>query len=173
MSAGDAAATYAILSVGDGLIAQIPALLISIAAGIIVTRVPGENRRNLASELTEQILRQRQALWIVAAVLALFAALPGFPTLIFLSLGAGLAAIAYSLRRKEQQHSPHTASHSAASRDEWAGGRTTAYRRNTARTAPARRAGPRSLPHPGAGHTAGRKAGAGGAAVTGDSDPDR
>ncbi|WP_416042016.1 EscV/YscV/HrcV family type III secretion system export apparatus protein [Edwardsiella ictaluri] len=118
MSAGDAAATYAILSVGDGLIAQIPALLISIAAGIIVTRVPGENRRNLASELTEQILRQRQALWIVAAVLALFAALPGFPTLIFLSLGAGLAAIAYSLRRKEQQHSPHTASHSAASRDE-------------------------------------------------------
>ncbi|MDA6076060.1 FHIPEP family type III secretion protein [Edwardsiella anguillarum] len=42
MSAGDAAATYAILSVGDGLIAQIPALLISIAAGIIVTRVPGK-----------------------------------------------------------------------------------------------------------------------------------
>ncbi|AOP42336.1 EscV/YscV/HrcV family type III secretion system export apparatus protein [Edwardsiella piscicida] len=118
MSAGDAAATYAILSVGDGLIAQIPALLISIAAGIIVTRVPGENRRNLASELTEQILRQRQALWIVAAVLALFAALPGFPTLIFIGLGAGLAAIAYSLRRKERQRSPLAAGHSASDHDE-------------------------------------------------------
>ena len=46
MSAGEAATTYAILSVGDGLITQIPALLISIAAGIIVTRVPGETRRN-------------------------------------------------------------------------------------------------------------------------------
>ncbi len=88
MSAGEAASTYTILSVGDGLVAQIPALLISIAAGIIVTRVPGETRRNLAVELSEQILRQRNALWIVSAVLALFACLPGFPAPIFLSLAA-------------------------------------------------------------------------------------
>ncbi|HDO1324508.1 EscV/YscV/HrcV family type III secretion system export apparatus protein [Aeromonas veronii] len=100
MSAGEAASTYAILSVGDGLIAQIPALLISIAAGIIVTRVPGEQRRNLASELSEQILRQRQALWIVSAVLVLFACLPGFPTLVFLSLAALVAGITYWLSRE-------------------------------------------------------------------------
>ncbi|ENY71209.1 secretion system apparatus protein SsaV [Aeromonas diversa CDC 2478-85] len=100
MSAGEAASTYAILSVGDGLIAQIPALLISIAAGIIVTRVPGEQRRNLASELSEQILRQRQALWIVSAVLVLFACLPGFPTLVFLSLAALVAGITYRLSRE-------------------------------------------------------------------------
>ncbi len=100
MSTGEAASTYAILSVGDGLIAQIPALLISIAAGIIVTRVPGEQRRNLASELSEQILRQRQALWIVSAVLVLFACLPGFPTLVFLSLAALVAGITYWLSRE-------------------------------------------------------------------------
>lgn len=100
MSAGEAASTYAILSVGDGLIAQIPALLISIAAGIIVTRVPGEQRRNLASELSEQILRQRQALWIVSAVLVLFACLPGFPTLVFISLAALVAGITYWLSRE-------------------------------------------------------------------------
>ncbi|EAA3660145.1 EscV/YscV/HrcV family type III secretion system export apparatus protein [Salmonella enterica] len=97
MSAGEAASTYAILSVGDGLIAQIPALLISIAAGIIVTRVPGERRRNLSSEITEQILRQRQALWIVSAVLVLFACLPGFPALVFLSLASLVAGITYWL----------------------------------------------------------------------------
>ncbi|MGQ5524520.1 EscV/YscV/HrcV family type III secretion system export apparatus protein [Chitinimonas sp. PSY-7] len=94
MSAGEAATTYAILSIGDGLIAQIPALLISIAAGIIVTRVPGEERRNLASEVSSQIMRQRSALWIVAAVLVLFAFLPGFPVLIFLALAAMIAGVA-------------------------------------------------------------------------------
>ncbi|MFM5540427.1 EscV/YscV/HrcV family type III secretion system export apparatus protein [Aeromonas veronii] len=98
MSAGEAASTYAILSIGDGLIAQIPALLISIAAGIIVTRVPGEQRRNLANELSEQILRQRKSLWIVSAVLALFACLPGFPPLVFLGLAALVAGITYRLR---------------------------------------------------------------------------
>ncbi|VVE85798.1 EscV/YscV/HrcV family type III secretion system export apparatus protein [Pandoraea sputorum] len=95
MSAGEAATLYAILSVGDGLIAQIPALLISIAAGIIVTRVPGETRRNLADELSSQILRQREALWIVAAVLGLFAALPGFPVVVFLPLGALVALLTW------------------------------------------------------------------------------
>ncbi|MFM0515216.1 EscV/YscV/HrcV family type III secretion system export apparatus protein [Paraburkholderia sp. RL17-373-BIF-A] len=100
MSAGEAASTYAILSVGDGLIAQIPALLISIAAGIIVTRVPGEVRRNLASELSTQILRQRRALWLVSAVLVLFACLPGFPVLIFLTLAAFIAGGTFWLSRQ-------------------------------------------------------------------------
>ncbi len=107
MSAGEAASTYAILSVGDGLIAQIPALLISIAAGIIVTRIPGETRRNLASELSTQILRQHQALWIVAAVLVLFACLPGFPTTIFLALAAAVATCTYWVTRQAKR-TPHS-----------------------------------------------------------------
>lgn len=102
MSAGEAASTYAILSVGDGLIAQIPALLISISAGIIVTRVPGEKRLNLASELSAQILYHRNALWIVAAVQIIFASLPGFPTFIFLALAALIATTTYWISRHQQ-----------------------------------------------------------------------
>ncbi|WP_223879180.1 EscV/YscV/HrcV family type III secretion system export apparatus protein [Chitinimonas arctica] len=86
MSAGEAATTYAVLSVGDGLIAQIPALLISIAAGIIVTRVPGEQRQNLAKDLSEQIGRQPQSLMISGGVLVIFAIIPGFPAVVFLPL---------------------------------------------------------------------------------------
>ncbi|AKK24865.1 EscV/YscV/HrcV family type III secretion system export apparatus protein [Pandoraea oxalativorans] len=103
MSAGEAATLYAILSVGDGLIAQIPALLISIAAGIIVTRVPGETRRNLADELSSQIMRQREALWIVAAVLMLFAALPGFPVAVFLPLGGCVALLTWWVQRRARR----------------------------------------------------------------------
>lgn len=100
MSANEAASTYAILSVGDGLVTQIPALLISISAGIIVTRVPGETKRNLASELSGQIMQQRDALWIVSAVLVLFACLPGFPTLVFFALAAIIAGANWLLSRK-------------------------------------------------------------------------
>ncbi|VWD64435.1 type III secretion protein [Burkholderia lata] len=107
ISAGEAASTYAVLAVGDGLIAQIPALLISIAAGIIVTRVPSETRRNLADELSTQILRQRHALWIVSGVLVLFACLPGFPTLIFLALAAFIAGGTFLL--SQQAGSRYTA----------------------------------------------------------------
>ncbi len=83
MSASEAASTYSILSVGDGLIAQIPALLISITAGIIVTRVPGEEKQNLAKDLTNQIGHQPQALLIAVGVLMIFAIIPGFPFFVF------------------------------------------------------------------------------------------
>ena len=88
MSAGDAAAIYAILSIGDGLVSQIPALLISVTAGIIVTRVPGEQRRNLARELTDQLAAQPRSLTLAAVVLVLFGLIPGFPMHYFLLLAA-------------------------------------------------------------------------------------
>ncbi|MBJ7263451.1 MAG: EscV/YscV/HrcV family type III secretion system export apparatus protein [Burkholderiaceae bacterium] len=114
MSAGEAATTYAILSVGDGLITQIPALLISIAAGIIVTRVPGETRRNLANELSGQLLRQRHALWIVSAVLVLFACMPGFPTLVFLALAMFIAGGTFWLSRQSDSAEAGSANMDAA-----------------------------------------------------------
>jgi type III secretion protein V len=92
MSAGQAASTYAILSIGDGLIGQIPALLISITAGIIVTRVPGEERKNLAADLAGQIGKQPQALMLAACVLFVFALIPGFPVAYFLALAVALFA---------------------------------------------------------------------------------
>jgi type III secretion protein V len=88
MSASEAMQTYAILSVGDGLISQIPALLISITAGIIVTRVPGQERQNLASEMVEQMANQPRPLFLASGMLLLFSMLPGFPTLVFLMLSA-------------------------------------------------------------------------------------
>lgn len=100
MSAGDAVHTYAILSIGDGLIAQIPALLISITAGIIVTRVPGEQKKNLAAELTEQLGRQPFALWLAAGVLVVFALIPGFPAVDFLVLAAAMGGCAWMVRRR-------------------------------------------------------------------------
>jgi type III secretion protein V len=88
MAAGDALNLYAVLSIGDGLIGQIPALIISVAAGIIVTRVPGEQKKNLASDLTTQLGRYPQSLMIGAAVLGIFAIVPGFPFFIFGPLAA-------------------------------------------------------------------------------------
>jgi type III secretion protein V len=90
MSATKAMSTYAILSIGDGLISQIPALLISITAGIVVTRVPGERRRNLAADLAEQVGRQPQALLLAACVLLVFALIPGFPIAYFMLLAAAV-----------------------------------------------------------------------------------
>ncbi|MGF1740035.1 EscV/YscV/HrcV family type III secretion system export apparatus protein [Vibrio profundum] len=104
MSASEAASTYSILSVGDGLIAQIPALLISITAGIIVTRVPGEEKQNLAKDLTSQIGRQPQALLIAVGVLLIFAVIPGFPFFVFLALaGLLLGAALWLMKRNKTQ----------------------------------------------------------------------
>ncbi|AZE50009.1 Type III secretion inner membrane channel protein (LcrD,HrcV,EscV,SsaV) [Pseudomonas chlororaphis] len=101
MSAGTAMSTYAILSIGDGLISQIPALLISITAGIIVTRVPGEQRKNLASDLSEQITRQPRALSLAAGVLLVFALIPGFPVIYFVGLAGAVYAGAWWIKKRQ------------------------------------------------------------------------
>ncbi len=100
MSATQAMSTYAILSIGDGLISQIPALLISITAGIVVTRVPGEQRRNLAADLSEQVGRQPQALLLAAGVLVVFALIPGFPIAYFTLLAIAVFSCAWAIRKR-------------------------------------------------------------------------
>ncbi|EPD8212823.1 TPA: EscV/YscV/HrcV family type III secretion system export apparatus protein [Yersinia enterocolitica] len=102
MSAEEAMTTYAVLSVGDGLCAQIPSLLISITAGIIVTRVPGQDKQSLAKDLAIQVGRQPDALLLAAAILTVFALLPGFPFLIFILLAALVATPAFLLYRKKK-----------------------------------------------------------------------
>lgn len=106
MPLGDAVQTYSVLSIGDGLCGQIPSLLISLSAGIIVTRVPGEKKQNLASELTAQLGRQPQALMLAAAVLILFALIPGFPFLDFFVLAA-FTALPFFLFWSRSRHSQH------------------------------------------------------------------
>jgi type III secretion protein V len=92
MTAGEATQLYAVLSIGDGLISQIPALFIAICAGIIVTRVSDEGTsKDLAGDIGAQIMGQPRAISIGAAMLLVFAVIPGFPTAVFLILAAVLA----------------------------------------------------------------------------------
>ncbi|EEX31077.1 MULTISPECIES: EscV/YscV/HrcV family type III secretion system export apparatus protein [Vibrio] len=107
MSASEALNTYAILSVGDGLIAQIPSLLISITAGLIVTRVPGETKNNLANELVQQVSRQPSSLQMAAAVMFVFAIIPGFPWFVFGPLGLAVLGASFWLTRKEKSKEDH------------------------------------------------------------------
>lgn len=84
--------TYALLTVGEGLVSQIPALLISTASGLMVTRAGQE--RAMGGEVAAQILGQPKALGFAGGALALFAFVPGFPTIIFLA-AAGVCFGAY------------------------------------------------------------------------------
>lgn len=103
MEAADAAKTYALLSIGDGLISQIPALLISIAAGIVTTRVSSERSEHLGSEISGQILRQPKALMISAAFLMGMSLIPGFPMPPFLIIASALGLIGYALWNRDQR----------------------------------------------------------------------
>jgi len=88
--------TYSMLTVGDGLAAQIPALLISVATGILVTRSASE--KDLGSDLANQILRQKKAPLVAGCVVCMFALIPGLPKLPFLFIGGIMAAIGWSVR---------------------------------------------------------------------------
>jgi type III secretion protein V len=100
MDAAAAARTYTVLTIGEGLVAQIPALVISTAAGIIVTRVASEDEgAHLGRDIGLQILAQPKAIAIAAGLLVLLAIVPGLPALPFLVLAAILGAIAWRLLR--------------------------------------------------------------------------
>jgi type III secretion protein V len=101
MSMGEAATTYSILSIGDGLISQIPALLTAICAGIIVTRVPtGDKPSNVGNDIGAQVTAHPRALSIAAVVAVAMGLIPGMPTLVFLTLGTGLGTMGFVLMRK-------------------------------------------------------------------------
>lgn len=98
---GKAIQTYSILTIGDGLVSQIPALLISITAGMIVTRVSSEEGSALGGDVGKQLLSQPKALMIAAGFMFAFALLPGFPKLPFLLLGIGAAVMGYAKYKGE------------------------------------------------------------------------
>ncbi|MDR2390620.1 MAG: flagellar biosynthesis protein FlhA, partial [Planctomycetota bacterium] len=79
MTAGEALTRYSILTIGDGLVGQIPALMISITAGVIVTRVAGANSENLGGDIGSQFMARPKAILIAGVILFLFALVPGFP----------------------------------------------------------------------------------------------
>ena len=101
MSFGNAAETYTLLTIGDGLVSQIPALIISTAAGIIVSRAGAES--NLGEEITSQILLQPRAIGIAALVLFGFGIIPGLPLVPFWVLAALAGGLTYIISRATRQ----------------------------------------------------------------------
>jgi type III secretion protein V len=104
MDASMAAKTYTVLTIGEGLVAQIPALVISTAAGIIVTRVASEEEGgNLGSEMFSQLTGQPKALAIAAGLMVLLGIVPGFPAVPFLIMGAGVGYLSWKLMGAEKE----------------------------------------------------------------------
>ena len=98
----ESAAVYTRLTIGDGLVSQIPSLAVSVAAGMVVTRTASES--NLGADLTTQFMRYPRALGVSAFMLALFGVVPGMPTVPFLMVGSVLGFAAYlSHEAKEQE----------------------------------------------------------------------
>lgn len=103
MSAGDSAKTFSLLSIGNGLVSQIPALLISITAGIVTTRVSSDRKdTNLGSEISGQLFKQPKAIMIAAGIVMGMGVIPGFPIAPFTVLAAGLGLLGYALWSQEQ-----------------------------------------------------------------------
>lgn len=89
--------TYSLLSVGEGLVSQIPALLISTASGLLVTRAGQET--NMAGAVMQQLVNQPKAMLSAGIILICFSLIPGFPKLIFLSIGIGLIALSRTIAK--------------------------------------------------------------------------
>ncbi len=91
--------TYTVLTIGDGLVTVIPALMISISGGLIVTRASSEER--LGSDFEKQLFSNPQPLLLASGVLILLSAFPGLPTIPFLAMGSGLGAAAWNMKKKQ------------------------------------------------------------------------
>ena len=98
MSAMQAAKTYTLLSIGGGLVAQIPSLLISLTAGIVTTRVSSEKKdSHLGKEISSQLLNQPKAIMLASGVLFLMGFIKGFPTIIFFVISIATFAIGFTV----------------------------------------------------------------------------
>ncbi|MRW92121.1 flagellar biosynthesis protein FlhA [Duganella sp. FT80W] len=113
MPFADATKNYTLLAIGDGLVAQIPSLIISIAAGIVVSRVASD--QDIGTQVVAQLFSKPQVLYITAGIIGGMGLIPGMPNLVFLMLGATLAGSAYMMgKRKEEKRTAEVAAAEAA-----------------------------------------------------------
>ncbi|WP_223572799.1 flagellar biosynthesis protein FlhA [Xanthomonas citri] len=98
MSFMDAASTYTLLSIGDGLVAQLPALLVSSSVALLVTRA--SRAQDMRGAMVSQVFGQHRALAVAAAILGLVGLVPGMPNVAFLTLGLVLGVIAWKLYKR-------------------------------------------------------------------------
>ncbi|MEZ0209637.1 MAG: flagellar biosynthesis protein FlhA [Methylophilus sp.] len=103
LSFGDAVKNYTLLAIGDGLVAQIPSLVISIAAGVVVSRVA--NNEDIGGQLITQLFENPKVLSVTAGIIGGIGLIPGMPHLAFLALGGMLGGLAYSVKKKQQKAS--------------------------------------------------------------------
>ncbi len=97
MAVGDAAHTYTLLTIGDGLVAQIPALIISVAAGLVVSRVGDEG--DIGGAMIAQVFSNPQVMTLTAGIIGVLGLIPGMPNLVFLLLAGVLGAMAWMKRK--------------------------------------------------------------------------
>jgi flagellar biosynthesis protein FlhA len=98
MDLGAAIQTYTVLTIGDGLVTVIPALMISISGGLIVTRASSDAR--LGAQVQSQVFGKSEPLLLASGVLVALSLFPGLPTIPFLMLGGGLGVVGWNMRRK-------------------------------------------------------------------------
>ncbi|HWW70281.1 MAG TPA: FHIPEP family type III secretion protein, partial [Duganella sp.] len=95
---GEAIKVYTLLAIGDGLVAQIPSLIISVAAGIVVSRVASD--QDIGTQMVGQLFAKPQVLYITAAIIGGMGMIPGMPNMVFLLLAAVLGGSAYMMTRR-------------------------------------------------------------------------
>lgn len=101
MSVADSAKTFTILTIGDGLVGQLPALIVSTATGIIVTRSSKDDKTSFATGVINQLVKDNKILIIVGSILLLFAMVPGLPTLSLGFVGSIFLLMAYLMHRQQ------------------------------------------------------------------------
>lgn len=104
MAVGDAAKVYTLLTIGDGLVAQIPSLIVSIAAGMVVTRISDE--RNAGEQVISQMFTNYKLLATVAGIIGLMGLIPGMPNIVFLLIAGALGYYAWNGMKKEALPAP-------------------------------------------------------------------
>ena len=101
LSAGDAADRYVLLAVGDALVAQVPGLLISVAAAMVVSRVGKE--QNIGAQIGSQVFGSARALGVTSGIVTVLGLVPGMPHLVFLLMAGVIGTLAWWIHRREQQ----------------------------------------------------------------------
>src|SRR6185503_12785282 len=99
MDLGHALQTYTVLTIGDGLVTVIPALMISISGGLIVTRASSDER--VGQDFAKQLFSDPQPLMLASGVLVVLGLFPGLPTIPFLAMGGGIGYVSWNMRRKQ------------------------------------------------------------------------
>ncbi|WP_200893905.1 flagellar biosynthesis protein FlhA [Xanthomonas sp. GPE 39] len=107
MPVGQAASTYTLLSIGDGLVAQLPALLVSSAVAMLVTRA--SRSQDMGASMMGQVFGQHKALAVAAAIMGLVGLIPGMPNVAFLTLALILGLLAWKMWKRSLQPSPAAA----------------------------------------------------------------